>query len=143
MTDPENQCGQHESRRTSKRIIAHQSHASEEATVFSYSLESRRHWPNHAKVRSMRQRNATGAKPFFARGLGGGVQVASEPLAGSGFGLALVALVGGKALDGGMAFHRLDHDGTRLGRVGLVGGTDPHGQERTLAVDGHVAPCGP
>ena len=59
-------CGvNHASLRTSKRIIAHQSQASALLMVFSYSLERSRHCPSQAKVRSTRQRKATGWKPFF------------------------------------------------------------------------------
>ena len=67
------------------------------------------------------------------------MQVAAKEFTRGGFGLALVAFVGGEALDGGVALDRLDHDGTRLDRVGFVGRTHPHGQQRALALDGDMA----
>jgi hypothetical protein len=48
--------------------MAHQSHASALATVFSYSLESRRHCPSQAKERSTKPAESDGPKaPFLIR----------------------------------------------------------------------------
>ena len=65
-----------------------------------------------ARCASEKRRGRT----LFLRGrrrLGRDVQVASEKLARGGFGLTLVALVGGEALDGGVPLDRLNHESPR------------------------------
>ena len=105
--------------------------------VFSSSLASRRPWPSQAKVRSTRQRNAIKAKPFF-RVLGRDVQFTVQGVGGP-LGLAAEALVGREALQLGVGVLGLSHHGTCLRGAAGVGRRDVDGQQRALAIHGHVA----